>query len=254
MSGTAASVAAFAVCVALATAAQNLTGFAFGLILLGLTASLHVASVSDAANAAMVLTLVNAWVSFRGHRVAPPWRLMRPTLLGSTLGVAAGVALLGWLSENAQAYLRGLLGLSIAACAVLLLLQASPRSRLSRPVTFAGVGVLSGLLGGLFSSSGPPLVYQMYREPLDRDLVRHALLLVFAFNAFVRLLFVVPSGQFSAHALLLAACAVPVVYAVTRLQLRHPVRLQAATLRRLVAALLLASGASLLVSAYRAIA
>lgn len=253
-SGDAASVAAFAACVALATFAQNLTGFAFGLILLGLTASLHVSSVADAANAAMVLTLVNAWVSFRSQRIAPPWRLMRPTLLGSTIGVAAGVALLGWLSGSAVAWLRGLLGLSITACASLLLLQAGTRQRRSTPTTFACVGVLSGLLGGLFSSSGPPLVYQMYREPLDRDLVRQALLLVFAFNALVRLCLVVPAGQFSAHALLLAACAVPVVYVVTRLQIRYPTTLRPAVLKVIVAGLLLASGSSLLVSAYLAIA
>lgn len=250
-SGSPAAVAAFVVCVALATYAQNLTGFAFGLILLGLTASLHVASVADAANAAMVLTLVNAWASFRGQRVAPPWRLMRPTLWGSVVGVGAGVALLGWLSGNAVAYLRGLLGLSITACASLLLLQARPREQLSGPATFAGVGVLSGLLGGLFASSGPPLVYQMYREPLDRTLVRHALLLVFAFNAFIRLALIVPSGQFSAHALVLALCAVPVVYGVTWLQIRFPLSLQPSTLKKLVAGLLLASGLSLLLSSYR---
>ena len=48
-------------CVALASYAQNLTGFAFGLILLGLTAVLHLASLADVANVVSVLVL---------HRVA----------------------------------------------------------------------------------------------------------------------------------------------------------------------------------------
>lgn len=248
-----ASVAAFMVCVALATFAQNLTGFAFGLILLGLTASLHVASVADAANAAMVLTLVNAWVYFRGERSTPPWRLMRPTLAASLCGVAVGVALLGWLSGNAVAWLRGLLGLTITACAALLVLHSRMRERLSGTRAFAGIGLLSGVLGGLFASSGPPLVYHMYRQPLDREQIRRALLLVFACNALVRLLLVVPSGQFSAHALLLAACAMPVVYGITQLQVRFPIALQARTLRRTVAALLLASGLGLLWSAWQAL-
>lgn len=248
-----ASVAAFVACVALATFAQNLTGFAFGLILLGLVATFHVASIADAANAAMVLTLVNAWVSFRSQRISPPWKLMRPTLLGSLIGVAIGVLLLGWLSSNAVAWLRGLLGLSITGCAILLLLQARTHAQLSGRSSFAGIGLLSGLLGGLFSSSGPPLVYHMYRQPLARDLVRQALLLVFACNALVRLVLVVPSGQFSANALLLALCAVPVVYGVTRLQIRFPIAVQATTLRKVVAALLLISGISLLASTYRAL-
>lgn len=248
-----ASVAAFAACVALATFTQNMTGFAFGLILLGLTATFHVASVADAANAAMVLTLVNAWVYLRGERSAPPLPLLRPTLLGSLVGVAIGVLLMDWLSGNAVTWLRALLGLSITGCAVLLLLQARTRSRLSSASSFAGIGLLSGLLGGLFSSSGPPLVYHLYRQPLDRQQVRRALLMVFASNALVRLLLIVPSGQFSANALLLAACAVPVVYGVTRLQLRFPIDVAAARLRRIVAALLLTSGLGLLLSAYRAL-
>ncbi len=44
----------FMQCVALATYAQNLTGFAFSLILLGLVSVFHMASEHDVANAAMV--------------------------------------------------------------------------------------------------------------------------------------------------------------------------------------------------------
>ena len=240
-------------CVALATYAQNLTGFAFGLILLGLTASLHIAPVADAANAAMVLTLVNAWTYFRASREPPPWQLMRPTLGASLVGVAIGVALLGWLGGNAIAWLRALLGLSILGCAALLLLQGKPLTRLSGRLSFSVVGLLSGLLGGLFASSGPPLVYHLYRQPLPRELVRHGLLLVFAFNAAVRLALVLPTGQFSLHSLVLATCAIPVVYAATRLHHRHPVTLRPGLLKALVAGLLCASGGTLLVTAWRAI-
>lgn len=248
-----ADIAAFMLCVALATCIQNLTGFAFGLVLLGLSASFHVASVSDAANAAMVLTLVNAAVSFAGGSDKPPWRLMRPALLGSAAGVAIGVVSLAWLSSNAVVYLRALLGLTIIACAAALLWQSTPLARLSGPAAFVKTGFLSGLLGGLFSSSGPPLVYLMYRQPLNHDVVRQALLLAFAFNACVRLAFVIPSGQMSTHSMLLAACAVPVVFGITRWQLGRAMALSQAFLKKIVAALLVCSGLGLLASALQAL-
>jgi len=242
----------FMACVAVATYAQNLTGFAFGLILLGLVAVLQIASVADTANAATVLTLVNAWAYFRLHRASPPWQLMRPALGSSLAGVAVGVALLGWLSGNAVQVLRGLLGVCIVACALLLVLQGRPRATLSGRMAFAVAGGLSGLLGGLFSSSGPPLVYHMYRQPLPGELVRRSLLLMFAANAGLRLVLVVTAGQFSWRAALLGACSVPVVYGVTRLNHRYPSRLAPRVLQRIVAAMLMLAGATLIVSTWAA--
>lgn len=245
---------AFMACVALATYAQNLTGFAFSLILLGLVSLFHIASVSETANAAMVLTLINAWTYFRARPGPVPWKLMKPALNGSTVGVLAGLMLLAWLSGGAVAWLRGLLGVSILLCALLLVLQGRPRPVVSSGTSFALIGALSGVLGGLFSSSGPPIVFHMYRQPIDRELVRRGLLLMFAFNALVRIAVVLPTGQFSWRSAWLAGCAVPVVYGVTRLHHRLPSRLSPATLKRLVAGLLAAAGATLVVTAWHTIA
>lgn len=247
---TAGPVLVFMLCVALATYAQNLTGFAFSLILLGLVSVFHVASVHDAANAAMVLTLVNAFTYFRARPGVVPWQIMKPALNGSTVGVLVGLMLLSWLSGSAVVWLRGLLGVSILGCAALLVLQAKPLAKVSGPVSFALIGGLSGLLGGLFSSSGPPIVFHMYRQPLERELVRRALLLMFAFNALVRLVVVVPTGQFSWYSAVLASSAIPVVYAVTRLHHRLPLRLSPAALKWAVGGLLAVAGTTLIASAW----
>lgn len=247
-------VLAFMACVAVGTYVQNLTGFAFGLILLGLVAVLDVASVADAANAASVLTLVNAFTYFRAQPGVVPWQLMRPALNWGVVGVAGGLALLGWLSGSAVDWLRALLGVAILGCAVLLVLQSRPRETVSGPRTFAGIGLLSGLLGGLFSSSGPPMVFHMYRQPLDRDLVRRALLLVFAMNALVRVVIVLPTGRFSWHAALLTASAIPVVYTVTRWHHRVPLRLSPAMLKWVVSGLLVLAGGALVGTAVLSIA
>lgn len=241
--------AAFVACVALATFIQNLTGFAFSLVLLGLVSVADLVPVADAANAATVLTLVNAASYFRLNRLQPGWQVMRPAMWPSLLGVAAGVALLGWLSGNAVTVLRGLLGLSIMAAAVLLMLQTRPRASLSGAGAFRAVGALSGLLGGLFSSSGPPLVFHMYRQPLPAAQVKQCLLLMFALNQVMRLVLVVGAGQFAAHAAWLSLAAVPVVYGVTWLQHHHMPEVDARLARRLVSALLLLAGGALLASA-----
>ncbi|MGJ7573387.1 TSUP family transporter [Variovorax sp. RB2P76] len=246
-------VAVFMACVALATYAQNLTGFAFSLILLGLVSVFGVASVSDTANAATVLSLVNAWTYFRARPGVVPWKLMKPALNGSTVGVIVGLMLLTWLSGGAVEWLRGLLGVSILACAALLVLQGRPLAAVSGPASFAVIGGLSGVLGGLFSSSGPPIVFHMYRQPLERELVRRALLLMFGFNSLVRLVIVVPTGHFSAHSALLAACAMPVVYGATRLHHRLPNKLRPRTLKWLVGGLLAAAGTTLIATAWVAI-
>ena len=243
----------FMACVAVSTCAQNLTGFAFGLILLGLVALLHVVPIADAANAAMLLTLINAWSYFRLHRVRPPWALMRPVLWSSVVGVAVGVTLLAWLGNSALDWLRGLLGLCIVACAAMLLFQSRPRLTLSGPRSFMIVGVLSGILGGLFSSSGPPLVYHLYRQPLGAPMVRNCLLLAFAANAGARLVLIGATGQFSAKAALLSVCAMPVVYGVTRLNHRYPSKASPEALRYAVAALLSLAGGTLLVTASSAL-
>ncbi|CAN5864361.1 TSUP family transporter [soil metagenome] len=242
---------AFIACVAVSTCIQNLTGFAFGLILLGLVSTFDLASVADAGNAATALTLVNAFAYFRVHKLQPGWRVVRPAMLPSLAGVAVGVLLLMWLSENAVHLLRGMLGLAILACAVALLIDAKPRTTLSAPGAFAFVGSLSGLMGGLFSSAGPPLVYHMYRQPLPRDLVRQCLILMFAVNQVLRLLLVLGSGRFTWHSVWLSLAAVPAVYVVTRLQHRYMPPIGMRLTKCISSGLLILAGGSLVTSFIR---
>jgi uncharacterized membrane protein YfcA len=233
-------------CVALATYVQNLTGFAFALILLGLVGAFHILPVVDAANAATVLVLVNAVAYLRHHRPRGIWTVVRPPLLGSLAGVIVGVALLSWLTANALEMLRLLLGVAIVGCAALLLLQARPharRSGIAAQIAYGGVG---GIMAGLFASGGPPIVFHLYRQPLDRGVVKQCLMLIFAGNAILRLALLVGSGQFSALSLLLAVEAVPVVYAVTWWHARHPLQLSAGVAKGIVSALLLVTGAVLI--------
>ncbi len=235
--------------VVLAAFSQNLTGFAFGLILLGLVGAFGVLPITDAANVASVLSLANAWVFCRHNRIKLHWDLLRPMLESSSVGVVAGVILLTWLGANMVSTLSLLLGVAIIGCSILLLVHKTPRTTPSGKASTYFFGGIAGVLGGLFSTSGPPIVYHLYRQPLDRMVVRQCLMLMFAANALLRLILVVGSGNFSWNSLWLALTAVPAVAAVSWLQAKYPPPLSRRMVEWMVCALLLLSGASLIVSA-----
>jgi len=133
-------------------------------------------------------------------------------------------------------------------------LFTEPRAQRSAPLSFALMGTLSGTLGGLFSASGPPLVYQFYRQPMALEVLRDTLVAALAFNSLLRLVLVVPAGQFSAKALLLCSIATPVAAAITWWMRRHPPAWPRAVVLRLVCALLIVTGGGLIVSAIQALA
>jgi uncharacterized membrane protein YfcA len=243
--------ALFLLCVALACYVQNLTGFAFGLVLLGLAGLLSLASMTDVANVVSVLALLNALMLFRTSPPVFERRVMLPTLGTSLLGVVAGVLLLNWLSDNVVAALSLLLGVTIAGCALILVQDAAVRAQRSPGWTFAATGLLSGLLGGLFSTAGPPLVYHFYRQPMALPVIRDALVGVFAVNGVLRLAMMVAGGRFSVSALWLCVEAAPLVLLMTRWMARRPPPLQPRTVRRVVCVLLLLVSAGLVVPAVR---
>ncbi|MBS0467943.1 MAG: sulfite exporter TauE/SafE family protein [Proteobacteria bacterium] len=237
-----------ALLVAVASFCQNLTGFAFALIFVGVAGALRLMPIADAANVASLLSLVNGVVYLRSHPFEPRWDLLRPLLWSSVPGVVLGLALLFWLDGHALGGLRMALGLVVMACALLLLLQKRRRATSSGAAALWGAGLLSGVLGGLFSTAGPPIVYHLYRQPLPASLVRQCLLVTFLACTLVRLAVVIPTGQLPWHVVWASAIAVPVVAGVTWLHARHPPQLPVRVVQWIVCALLMLAGASLLAS------
>ena len=64
--------------VALASLCQNLTGFAFSLILVGLAGATGLMPIADAANVAMLLSIVNGVTYLRHHPFSPDWACSSP--------------------------------------------------------------------------------------------------------------------------------------------------------------------------------
>jgi uncharacterized protein len=239
-------VTAFLACAALATCAQSITGFALALILLGLTGLFELAPLADVANVATVMSLASAAIALRGTAKSLDREVLVSTFSGSVLGYGVGVALLAWLSANVVLVLRLLLGVVVIACAVIVLVRTEPLAQRSSRNSFRGFGLVSGVLGGLFSASGPPLVYQFYRQPLDIAAIRDTLMAALAAGSLVRLAMVVPSGQFSAQSLFLCVIAAPVAVAVTWWFRRYPPAWPREIVLKIVCALLVVTGVGLI--------
>ncbi len=244
--------ATFLLFVAIAVYAQTITGFALGLVLLGLIGFSGILPLPDAINATTVLGFCNTWTFVYLRR---PLRLepaFMPAIAAGAVGIVAGAFIMAWLAGAGYEVLRLTLGISIVMCAGLLWLAAKPLPTLSSPATFAGVGAIAGIMGGMFSTSGPPLVYLLYRQPLAQKRIRESLLLIFGMTSGLRLCVVVPSGQFSLQSLQLALEALPVVLLVTYLAVKYPPPLAPHLLKAAVCILLVATGAGMVWTALHA--
>lgn len=235
--------------VAVASYVQNLTGFAFGLVFLAVIGIFDLLPIADAANAVTLITLTQTWIYFRTYPLTPEWRVVKPVIAPNLVGVVAGLGLLVWLSDSALGLLKMVLGVSVVGAAVLLVVQIRPRSQLDSPASFAFTGLLSGLMGGLFSTAGPPLVYKFYRQPLSPAVVRQALLVMFGINQLARLLVVLITGQLSLTSLGLTVLALPLQFLVMWVAQRYPLRLSPSALSRISAVLLFMAGCGLMVTA-----
>jgi uncharacterized membrane protein YfcA len=237
--------AIFLAFVAVAVYAQALTGFALALILLGLVGATNLIALPHAVNASTIIGFCTAWLFLWRRRSLHVERVLIPTLIASAAGVAAGAFLAGWLAGTAYQVLRLLLGVSIVACALSLWRAAQPLKSMSSARVYAFTGAIAGLLGGMFSAGGPPLVYLTYRQPRPPGWAREQLMMFFCFSTTLRLLIVVPSGQFSLFDLQLAAEALPVVFLMTWLAVTHPLPLSPKLFRGLICVLLIATGLSM---------
>ena len=242
--------ATFLVFVAGAVYAQALTGFALALILLGLIGATNLVSLPDAVNATTVLGFCTSWIFLYRRRALHIERVLIPTVVASAAGIVVGALMLVWLAGTAYQLLRLLLGASIVACALSLWRAAKPLPSLSSPTVYALTGGIAGILAGMFSASGPPLVYLLYRQPKPLAWIREQLMVIVGLGTALRLLIVVPSGQFSLLSLQLAAEALPVVLVVTSYAARRPPPLPPRLLRGLVCGLLVATGLSMSIGAF----
>jgi uncharacterized membrane protein YfcA len=224
---------------------QTLTGFAFGLVMMGAVAILGLTSLADAAIIVGILSVVNSihilirgWRDVAWHEF---WLVVGPSLAATIVGYA----MLESVAASNLAVLQLILGLVIIAAAAQLVSKPQPLNIRSSASRFIVAGAAGGLLGGLFATAGPPLVYLFYRQPMAITSIRVTLVLVFAVGILFRTTLVVATGGFPFVAVLWSLLAVPLILAATEIAHRWPPAMSPKSFRRLTFGLLLASGLSL---------
>lgn len=230
---------------AAAAYAQTLTGFAFGLITMGGVGLTGLLSLPDAAMIVSVLSLVNAaQMLVKGWRDVA-WREFWLVMATSIPLLFVGYALLEWLAGTRADVLRLILGIAIVVSSLQLARRPEPLARLSGRGSFLFYGGIAGVMGGLFSTAGPPLVYHFYRQPLPMAAIRETLVTVFALNALFRIALVAAAGDLPSGSTWSALLAVPAVMGATYAARRWPPPVSPGAMRRIVFALLFLSGISL---------
>lgn len=237
--------ALFAAFVGLAGYVQTVTGFAFGLLVMGLVGMTGLIGIAEGAVAVSVLSLVNVATALLGHERHIDRRAFAAIAALGLPAVMVGFFVTDYLSAENTDALKLVLGAAILVSCIFLILRPAPQDSRSRGGTFAGFGLLGGLMGGLFSTSGPPLVYVLYRQPIDVRAVRDTLLVSFATFSSLRLSLVLGTGGAQPGTWLLCAVGVPAVFVGTKLARRLPPPWSAMTLRRMAFVLLMMSGLAL---------
>ena len=231
----------------LATLLQTLSGFGFGLMVVSSFTLFNILPLTATTFVVCFLSLFNS-VSLVARNIDHINKRAFTLLLVSGIPfMAVGYALLEYLSAGMTTWLNLLLGVAILSCCGLLLVKRKQATPSERAYGFSIAGALGGLLGGLFSTFGPPVVFQCYRQAWSINEIRFTLLAVFSVTSLIRLA-IVPLGTLpSSEVVISALCAVPVILVFTRIGRLLAVRVPAAAVRLLALTMLAMSGVTLIV-------
>lgn len=191
--------AVFAAIASLGMLVQSTVGFAGSLVAIPLFALFM--SPREAVPAyCFTMLAVNLFLVCEGRRHVE-WRSVRGLLIGGLPGVPIGALALKHLPVH-------IIGAAISAITLIFGILFLSRVRVRFPVhplTEPGVGLLSGMLGGSISESGPPVVIYALSREWAKDVFRSSLLAYFLCLAATAAVSYSALGMVHGHLLLLSA-------------------------------------------------
>ena len=218
------------VCLILAVAEMVyvLLGFGAGLIAVGTMALL----LPELKDAVVLLLLVNLpaelWVVRSSWRQIS-WRGVLVIFVGVALGVPLGT---WWLRLGDASILLTLLGVFLVTVGSVFLFVRAPRGREMASWISAPVGVLSGVLTGLFGTGGPPLILYYQLSGADKAAFRGHLMAIFLLMTTVRVPSYAVFGLITAPRLWSALAVMPAVILGALIGISIHLRIEESTFRR----------------------
>ncbi|MFP6682924.1 MAG: TSUP family transporter, partial [Gammaproteobacteria bacterium] len=146
---------------------QAVVGFALAMVMMAIGGATGTITLPVLTAASSIIAFVQVVFALKGqssfvHRSIFSWMIA-----GQIPAIGIGVWFLTVLDRDAQWFLQMLLGIFIIVGSSSMMIRPYPRHKVStqRACLIAGIG--GGLIGGMFSASGPIIGWFAYRQPLD---------------------------------------------------------------------------------------
>ena len=223
----------------------GLSGFAFGLVVSAIW--LYILTPLQTATLIIAFGLIVQGYSVWKLRGTLDWRRLWPFMAGAALGVPVGVGVLTWANP---AHVRMGVGAFLVLYSLYALLRpAIPAVKAGGAAADAGVGFLNGVLGGITGLAGILVIIwcglRGWTKDVQRAVFQPVAVAIFAMSA----LWIGARGAITPEVIKLFLIGLPALFAGTWLGLKLFGRFDEATFRKIVLALLLASGSLLIVQA-----
>jgi uncharacterized protein len=221
----------------------GLSGFAFGLVVSAIW--LYFLTPLQTATLIIAFGLLVQGYSVWKLRGALDWRRLWPFVAGAALGVPVGVGILTWASP---AHVRMGVGAFLMLYSLYALLRpALPKVEAGGAAADAGIGFLNGVLGGITGLAGILVTIwcglRGWPKDLQRTVFQPVAVAIFLMSA----LWIGAKGAVTADTVKLFLIGLPALFAGTWLGLKLYGRIDEATFRKIVLALLLVSGLVLVI-------
>lgn len=182
---------------------RGFTGFGFGL------AAVPLLSLALPPAKVVMLQVIVGVVGLRPAWRSCDWRAVRGLSPGLVLGIPIGVAILTAFRADAVRFVIG----GVILASVLLLWRGFRLPPHPSRVLTAAVGLVAGVMSGLASMGGPPIVVYLIALSHRATVVRASSIVYFMFAALLSLLLMVWKGLIDREILLWSLASVPVLIA-----------------------------------------